>query len=161
MMIAGGEGKIRLSIPLQSGRETKQVYKDIKISQEYKWQEQHLKTIVSCYKRSPWFEYYQDSLETLYQTKFMFLWDWNLECLNWVLQKMNMIKDFDIIDLGFSDLENNPFIFRKAIDLPEVKYNQVFQERIGFQSGVSILDLLFCEGKEAVGILRLNKTSGS
>ncbi|MFL5744953.1 MAG: WbqC family protein, partial [Niastella sp.] len=34
-----------------------------------------------------------------------------------------------------------------------VRYHQVFEERIGFIPNLSILDLLFCEGKNAQRIL--------
>jgi hypothetical protein len=36
-----------------------------------------------------------------------------------------------------------------------VRYHQVFEERIGFIPHVSILDLLFCEGKNARHILTM------
>jgi hypothetical protein len=32
----------------------------------------------------------------------------------------------------------------------ELRYRQVFEERIGFIPNLSILDLLFCEGKNAI-----------
>ncbi|HET6254803.1 MAG TPA: WbqC family protein [Puia sp.] len=35
-----------------------------------------------------------------------------------------------------------------------VRYRQVFEERTGFIPNLSILDLLFCEGKRAIGYLR-------
>jgi hypothetical protein len=34
-----------------------------------------------------------------------------------------------------------------------VKYHQVFEERVGFLPNLSILDLLFCEGKNAGRLL--------
>jgi hypothetical protein len=40
-----------------------------------------------------------------------------------------------------------------AVDRP-VRYRQVFEERTGFIPNLSILDLLFCEGKNAIGYLR-------
>lgn len=35
-----------------------------------------------------------------------------------------------------------------------IKYHQVFEERNGFLPGMSVLDLLFCEGNRAVEILK-------
>jgi hypothetical protein len=35
-----------------------------------------------------------------------------------------------------------------------VKYFQVFEDRIGFQPNLSILDLLFCEGPNAIYLLK-------
>jgi len=36
----------------------------------------------------------------------------------------------------------------------QVRYRQVFEERTGFIPNLSILDLLFCEGKNAMDYLR-------
>jgi hypothetical protein len=42
-------------------------------------------------------------------------------------------------------------------DFPNpVQYHQVFEDRIGFIPHVSVLDLLFCEGKNAHRILTMN-----
>jgi hypothetical protein len=38
-------------------------------------------------------------------------------------------------------------------DLPAVKYRQVFEDRLGFLPNLSVLDLLFCEGKQARRLL--------
>jgi hypothetical protein len=36
----------------------------------------------------------------------------------------------------------------------QVKYGQVFEDRIGFQPNMSILDLLFCNGPASAGLLK-------
>ncbi|WP_315815992.1 WbqC family protein [Paraflavitalea speifideaquila] len=61
--------------------------KDVRIANRYPWQSQHWKTIVSCYNRSPWFEFYRDELEVLFQKPVNFLVDWNLACWDWTLKK--------------------------------------------------------------------------
>src|ERR1700722_15070530 len=81
-VITGANGNIILSIPLQNGREQKTLMKDVKISEALHWQKGHLKTIESCYNRSPWFEFYKDELHELYSRQFGFLLDWNLSCLD-------------------------------------------------------------------------------
>src|SRR5579872_5298912 len=65
--IAGAEGVIDLSIPLVKGRDQKTFIRNVKIADGLPWQAQHWKTIVSCYSRSPWFEFYRDELEGLYR----------------------------------------------------------------------------------------------
>ena len=77
-IIAGANGPVSLSIPLHEGREQKRFIRDIRIANQYDWQDQHWKTIVSSYNRSPWFEYYKSSLEKFYVKRFEFLFDWNL-----------------------------------------------------------------------------------
>src|SRR3984885_3233666 len=71
--IAGAEGVIDLSIPLVRGRDQKALMKDVRISSDQPWQSQHWKTIVSCYSRSPWFEFYRDEVEGLYKKEGNFL----------------------------------------------------------------------------------------
>ena len=58
-MIAGANGIISLTVPLENGREQKRLMKDVRISNAHSWQKQHWKTIESCYNKSPWFEFYR------------------------------------------------------------------------------------------------------
>src|SRR5690606_29272319 len=81
--LLGGNGPINLSIPLVGGRGQKTLMKDIRISNTDNWQGRHWKTIVSCYNRSPWFEYYRDELEKMYRNRVESLMEWNLTCFRW------------------------------------------------------------------------------
>ena len=55
--LAGADGIIQLSIPLEHGRDQRTIMKEVRIAGRQDWQGQHWKTIVSCYNRSPWFEF--------------------------------------------------------------------------------------------------------
>jgi hypothetical protein len=188
--IAGAEGIIQLSVPLEHGRDQKTLVRDVRIAGRREWQGQHWKTILSCYSRSPWFEFYRDDLGRLYQKPFLFLVDWDLACFEWSVRALQMTlaisrteyyrKNYDekdgldwrgrlkpntvskIIDVS-KNTPNNPKSDMEAqnspgpiVRLPMIKYHQVYEERTGFQPGLSILDLLFCEGKNAGPILREN-----
>src|SRR5271154_2541688 len=72
-IIAGANGTITLSIPLQDGRSQKTLMKDVRIAGTGKWQGDHWKSIVSCYNKSPWFEFYKDELQALFKKPFVFL----------------------------------------------------------------------------------------
>jgi hypothetical protein len=160
--IAGAEGIINLSVPLEKGRDQKTLMKDVKIADAQPWQAQHWKTIVSCYSRSPWFEFYRDELEGLYKTRFDFLVDWNLTCFEWVLEKLHlplMVSLTDKYQEVYAPEDGVDFRGRfvpknRAAGSAPLRYRQVFEERTGFIPGLSILDLLFCEGKEAVRYIR-------
>src|ERR1035437_9978726 len=65
--IVGAGGAIDLSIPLEKGRDQRSLIRDVRISGVRPWQAEHWKTILSCYSRSPWFEFYRDGLEELYR----------------------------------------------------------------------------------------------
>jgi hypothetical protein len=158
-MIAGANGIISLTVPLENGREQKRLMKDVKISNVQSWQKQHWKTIESCYNKSPWFEFYQHELHALYSTPFSFLLDWNLACFEWSISKLNMLVSYGLTDsfvkkydADFDDWRNK-ILPKNYADFNAIKYRQVFEERTGFLPNLSVLDLLFCEGKNAKDLL--------
>jgi hypothetical protein len=173
--LAGAEGVIGLSIPLLRGRGQKTLVRDVRISDRQPWQAQHWKTIVSCYSRSPWFDHYRDELEGLYLRRFDYLLDWDLAGFDWSVRVLGLVigvglterweRDYsplEVVDwrgrlrprdregVGADREEAGGMDQGEAgwMDRP-VRYRQVFEERTGFIPNLSILDLLFCEGKNA------------
>ena len=159
-IIAGANGPIPLSVPLEGGRNQKMISRDLKISQSYKWQNQHWKSIQLSYKKAPWFEYYFTDLETFYRTTYQNLFDWNLDIFKWVIVKLdlnihinvtNSYKKYyskdEYIDLRNQILPSNYHLFSGS------EYQQVFMDKIGFIHNISILDLLLCKGKFARELL--------
>ncbi len=69
-LIAGAQGIISFSVPLQDGRNQQLPVNEVMISDAEKWQARHFKSIQSAYNRSPFFEYYQDELLRIYQQPF-------------------------------------------------------------------------------------------
>jgi WbqC-like protein family len=160
-IISGANGLISLSVPLSLGRNQRGPIKEVKIANKHKWQSSHWKTILSCYNRSPWFEYYRDELVRLYEKPFNFLFDWDLACLEWSITKLELplgisiesspngkLERMDIIDIRNRVRPNN------YQETKPITYRQVFEETRGFQPNLSILDLLFCEGKLASAALK-------
>lgn len=159
--LAGAGGVIDLSIPLLRGRGQKTLVRDVRISERQPWRAQHWKTIVSCYSRSPWFDHYRDELEGLYRRRFDYLLDWDLAAFDWSVRVLGLVipvgltegweRDYSPLEVADwrgrlrpKDRERVDF----TVDRP-VRYRQVFEERTGFIPNLSILDLLFCEGKNA------------
>jgi hypothetical protein len=129
------------------------------------WQSQHWKTITSCYKRSPWFDFFEPELDQLYRQPVELLHDWNRTCFEWVVGKLGLPVYIDnskyVQDQKASstmvDWRNKLTPKTIQTDFPNpVRYHQVFEDRIGFIPHVSVLDLLFCEGKNARRILTMN-----
>jgi hypothetical protein len=159
-IIAGAQGTISLSIPLQNGRNQNLPMNEVLISDKENWQSRHFKSIQSAYNRSPFFEYYQNELYGIYQKPFSRLADWNLYCLNWIKEKMDWPAVIRITETTVP-YRAKEFEDRRNIVLPKnysqwnpVKYRQVFEERTGFFPNLSVLDLLFNVGKEAGELLR-------
>jgi hypothetical protein len=161
-VVVGANGLINLSIPVLDGREQKKLLKEVAIDNRKPWQSQHFKTITSCYKRSPWFDFFEAELDELYRQPVELLGDWNRICFAWVIGKLGVAIHVDysqyvpgeLPDQKVVDWRNKltPKSLQTAFPTP-VRYHQVFEERIGFIPHLSILDLLFCEGKNARRIL--------
>jgi hypothetical protein len=160
--LAGSGGPVSLSIPLEDGRGQRRLMKDVRIANRYPWQSQHWKTITSCYNRSPWFEFYRDELEALFQKPVNFLVDWNLACWDWTLKKMGMEISTGTTAQYLVEYDMSKWLDLRSQLLPKsimdqyphpVVYPQVFEDRTGFIPHCSILDLIFCEGKNARMVL--------
>lgn len=158
-LLPGANGIIHLSIPVAGGREQKKKYNEIKIDYSSDWQTIHWRTIFSVYGKSPWFIYYQDELQNLFQNRPDLLVDWNRSCTEWIAEKLGAqyeIADglaFENVDLDLlNKMRPSDYDRPDGFELP--KYPQVFEERIGFKPNMCILDLIFCEGKFATGILQ-------
>ena len=161
MLIAGANGTISLSIPLEKGRDQKKIIRDIKIDSRQSWQKQHWRSIISCYNHSPWFEYYREELSDLYETSFEFLLDWNLACFDWTAKTLAWPVGVSFTEEYLEKYDSSHWIDLRNKILPRnyksfepVRYLQVFEERTGFFPNLSILDLLCCEGKRSGDFLR-------
>ena len=164
MCVASGSGPLLLSIPLEGGRSQHRPLKEVRIANRYSWQDNHWKALTSCYNRSPWFGHYREGLETLYHTRFDYLCDWDLACLKWVQDRLGLGQEIGTTKAWFKRYDSAEYEdCRRGGDAgdpgqltsrPQRRYPQVFEERTGFLSGLSVLDLLFCMGPEAVDYLQ-------
>lgn len=161
--IAGANGRLLLSIPLLHSRRERTAIKDLKICNRDRWQALHWKTLISAYRRSPWFEFYEQELSVMYNKKYKFILDWNLDTFNlvglWLGKNwtVNMTSSYEI-PTTIPDVadERHRFVPPKKEGTGEgyhLYYPQVFEDRNGFIPDLSILDLLFCEGNNAGKLL--------
>jgi len=159
-MVAGAQGIISLSVPLQQGRNQQLPMNEVRISDSEQWQSRHFKSIRSAYNRSPFFDFYQDELAAIYQRPFELLTDWNICCLEWAKEKLGWRTGIRFTDSatpyqheGFTDLRNR-VLPKNFMEWKPVTYRQVFEERTGFFPNLSILDLLFNCGPRTSELLR-------
>lgn len=167
--VAGADGRLQLSVPIAASRNERQLYKEVRIVPG-NWATIHFRTLSSCYNRSPWFEHFRDELAVLYATPFSFLFDWNLACLDWVNRQLGHPMHYDLVNAGIQPMNTTLKMataestwrnfFRPGnveewvrAEGAEIRYPQVFEDRTGFIPGLSILDLLFCEGPAALSYL--------
>jgi len=87
----------------------------------------------------------------------LFLMEWNRSCLEWVLLKLKMDHQLKI---QFhhecpADLHPNEFQLNDGINpiqqmvKSSFRYQQVFEDKIGFMEDLSVIDLLFNIGPDA------------
>ncbi|AZQ44266.1 WbqC family protein [Nonlabens ponticola] len=157
--IAAANGQLALNIPIvHQGKKESVSYADIDIDQSQPWKSQHLKSIASAYKSSPYFEYYQDDLIKLYDQEINSLQQWNLACVHWVAKQLHMDQPIVQNPIYQFDSQATYLITAKKQYLEKLPpYIQVFQEKHGFVQHLSILDLLFNLGAASrVYLLKLS-----
>ncbi len=159
--IGGPNGMLRLTIPLEKGKNQNTCIEDVIIANDNKWQSLHWQSLCSVYRNSPYFEYYEDDLAPFYHNSFKFLFDFNQQLMHQILEHLNISPQFSYS----SKYEKEPIPpvidWRSKIhprqsserSFPVVEYKQVFEDRTGFLPDMSIVDLLFAEGPHAGDML--------
>ncbi len=149
-------GKQTLSIPLVD-RNHRQSMKDVKISYDYNWQHLHWKSMESAYRRSPFFEFYEDDFRHYYEErKFEFLLDLNEELQQLVMSSIKLKKNYTFTTeykTNYEEIEDCRNTITPKVqphDTESIKYTQVFESRHGFIPNLSIVDLLFNQGPRAL-----------
>src|SRR5258707_14726568 len=117
--VAGAEGISNLSVRLAKGRDQKTLMKDVRIADKDDWQGQHWKTLLSCYSRSPWFEFYRDDLEPLYRRPFHFLLDWNLRCFEWACRALSLQPEVSLTDSYREVYDENEWVDLRGKIIPK------------------------------------------
>ena len=181
MIIPTTNGPLSLTIP--TNHDTSMAMKDIRISDHANWRHVHWNALMSAYGESPFFEYYQDDIRPFYEKKYEFLFDFNMETMEKMIELLDIRPKVSVTDeyllseeRRVKSEESNSFEgqtqhstlktpikdFRDVIrpkkpladpDFTPQRYYQVYEQKFGFLPNMSILDLLFNEGNEAIFFL--------
>lgn len=149
-----------LNIPVKHSKESHQKTKDIKIETDFDWQKQHLKSLEAAYRNSPFFEFFEDDIRPIFEKKPNFLLDLNFETLAIVTKCLRMKLEYTTTTEYFHEVDPNltrdfRFLVDGKKDISSFEsYTQVFDDKHGFINNLSILDLLFNEGKYATDYLK-------
>lgn len=154
--ILSANGVMDLTVNVvKGGSMKKRSAKDMRIDYSKRWQHEHLRSIMSAYKASPYYDYFADSLNPLYEKKYEFLADFNLRLVDLILRLSGsdvQIKTSDVYMIASEndmDLRGADFLLPSSSSLFK-PYYQVFSERFDFVPNLSIIDLLFCEGPDSI-----------
>ena len=131
------------------------------------WLTRHERAIISAYRTSPYFEYYQDELFAILDSRPELMLDFNTQILRFFLRKTGIpadirftseweavtIEGHKVTDLREAIHPKRPNSILKDLGL-ERPYWQVFSPKHGFIPGLSIMDLLFNEGPDSICYLK-------
>ena len=93
--IFSANDKLPLSVPVIYSQNSRQLYRDIKIYNDDKWQALHWKSLLSAYSTSPFFEYYKDDIAPLFHTKQEFLLEFNFKCLETIFECLQLDLEYE------------------------------------------------------------------
>jgi hypothetical protein len=149
-----------LTIPVKNGRK-KILTKDIQIDNSQNWQKNHWRSIQSSYGKAPFFEFFVDGFNAIYEREYRYLTELNhdllsycLHLLSWkveIKQTDQFIEPQDTDYQQFRSLISPKVDFHKRQIYQEVPYQQLFGAK--FAPNLSIIDILFCEGPAASDLI--------
>ncbi len=161
MRIQGANQIMNLSIPIRRRGENVPLFQS-QISYDQDWQRDQWKGLLSAYRNSPFFEYYEHLLEPFFQSRETSLLQHNLNILSVILPALEIEVKFNLSD-SYVEETGVDADYRNAFDSSGLKlpdwfepqpYVQVFRN---FEPDLSIIDLLCNEGPAAPEILALSR----
>ena len=153
MYIYSPNGLQLLNVPVQHDRTKRRMTRDVRIDNSFGWQKQHFKSLEAGYRSSPFFEFYEDDIAPIFSREHDFLMDLNLETMQIVSRCLGMDFNFAKTTEYFHEVDTMRdlrYIANGKKDASVLEpYTQVFGDKHGFINNLSILDLLFNEGRHA------------
>jgi len=185
--IKTAQGWCWLTIPVVAKNTT--LIKDVKINNSMSWREKHFKSILSNYKKAPFFDEHINFFESLYKKEWSDLTDLNMGIINYICEQLEIsIKFIRSSSLGVLSTKTERLIdICKKLDADtyisgtgaknymkdelfkenkiELFYQDfehpIYDQRFGdFEQFMSAIDLLFNKGHKSIEIIK-NSGRGS
>ncbi len=154
--IYGANGRLSLIIPTR--HTGKRIMKETEISHRENWQQLHWKSIKTAYQSSPYFEFYEEKLEKIFEFKTDSLIKFNLNALKIIQDILKTEKAYslnnDYVKIPLEENYREKFSAKKASEFEMEEYYQTFSDKLGFEKDLSILDLICNKGPETLTYLK-------
>ncbi|WP_166385116.1 WbqC family protein [Polaribacter sp. 11A2H] len=158
--VYNSNGKQLLNIPVKDknkGTSQRKKTKDLLVDNDAIWQDHHLKSLQTAYRTSPFYEFYEDDLIKIFQKKYTFLQDVNIDTHLFITDALQISQQYsktqeylvETTEPDFRELINAKNKPKKITE----SYIQMFDDKHGFIPNLSILDLIFMEGPNAISYL--------
>ena len=158
MYIYSPNGIQLLNVPVKHNKERHPRIKEVKIENDFDWQKQHFKSLEAAYRTSPFFEYFEDDILPIFKKKHNYLMDLNMETMAIVTKCLRLEFDYEETTEYFHEVtdkvDHRNLINGKKDTSVFEPYTQVFGDKHGYLNNLSILDLLFNEGRYALDYLK-------
>jgi hypothetical protein len=160
-IIANDRGKQMLNIPIQhtGSQNGRQLTRLVVPEETYNWQRLHWRSLETAYRSAPYFEFYEEELKVFFSSTHHNLLNLNLNSTALLCRLINC--DFRTaktseFNRDHPSLIDARFLISAKSDpvISQPNYPQVFEERHGFISDLSTLDLLFNEGPNSLTYLK-------
>lgn len=158
LFILGTGGVHSLTAPIVSrDGMSHEPWRNVNLSSHGQWWHLHWGAIYSAYGRTPFFEFYRDDFEPLFQAPGDSLMSFNTSLDHVIrgivgLDGVEVSLDIESVDDGrYQSVDD----YRTAPlpGFPHIDYYQVWSDKYGFTPGLSILDLIFNMGPESPLVL--------
>lgn len=157
-----GANKVEaLTIPILHGEKSRLIT-EVEIDYSTRWISVHLATIKSAYGRSPFFEYYFPLFESIYLQKPPLLFDFNYRLLSMCLQILGLnipiyrTQEYHPQSFNSTTDRRNLISPKKPSQNMEIIAGITYVQTFGniFVNNLSVIDIIFNEGKNAKQILQ-------
>lgn len=152
--VLGPQGPLMLNIPVDH-RTTGGSINQVEISYVQDWQHRHWLAIRSAYGTAPFFESLAVELEPFYRQKTELLIDLNEQLIKLILTWLQADLHLEYTR-SWQEIRNEDFreqIHPKRRTVEEQAYPQVFSDKLGFTPNLSVIDLIFNDGRAAYDYL--------
>lgn len=160
--ILGPNGPETLQIPIV--HDGTRLLRDIRVDYSTPWIVRTERALDAAYQSSPFFEHYADGLFAILESQPGTLLELNTALTRHILERLGIGVELRptesyVPEGGIPDdyrsvihpKRDNTILRDLGLDRP---YYQVFAQKFGFTPGLSILDLLFNEGPDALSFLK-------